>query len=52
MAKYKILKDFRDIHTKEIYHKNKEIELTIKRAAEVERNLDSSFIERVEEGKK
>lgn len=52
MAKYKILKEFRDTHTKEVYQKDKIIEMTVKRAAEVEKNLDSSFLERVEEGKK
>lgn len=52
MAKYRVLKPFRDTHTKEVYKKNETIEMTVKRAAEVEKNLDSSFLKRVEEGKK
>lgn len=52
MAKYKVLKEFKDIHTKEIFLKDETIEMTVKRAAEVEKNLDSSFLVRVEEGKK
>lgn len=49
MAKFKVLKKFRDTHTKEIYEVNQEIEMTVKRAGEVEKNLDSSFLVRVEE---
>jgi len=49
MAKYKVLKSFRDIHTNEIYKVKSEIEMTVKRANEVEKNLDSSFLVRVEE---
>lgn len=49
MAKYKVLKKFRDTHTKEIYEVDQEIEMTVKRASEVEKNLDSSFLVRVEE---
>ncbi|WP_169907712.1 hypothetical protein [Priestia abyssalis] len=49
MAKYKVLKTFRDIHTNEIYKVDSEIEMTVKRANEVEKNLDSSFLVRVEE---
>lgn len=49
MAKYKVLKTFRDIHTNEIYEPNSEIELTVKRANEVEKNLDSSFLVRIDE---
>lgn len=52
MAKYKVLKSFRDKHTKEIYEKDTTIEMTVKRASEVEKNLDSSFLERVEEDEK
>lgn len=48
MAKYKVLKKFRDIHTREIYKPNTEIEMTVKRADEVEKNLDSSFLERLD----
>ncbi|MBO0961447.1 hypothetical protein J1P26_17210 [Neobacillus sp. MM2021_6] len=49
MAKFKVLKAFRDIHTNEIYKANSEIEMTVKRANEVEKNLDSSFLIRIEE---
>lgn len=52
MAKYKVLKAFRDIHTKEIYKPNTEIEMTVKRANEVEKNLDSSFLVRVDKEEK
>jgi ribonuclease BN (tRNA processing enzyme) len=59
MDKYKILKDFRDIHTKEKYVAESEIVLTEERAAEINENLKDKgiFIERVktpkeqEEGK-
>lgn len=49
MAKFKVLKDFRDIHTKEIYEANSEIEMTVKRSEEVIKNLDASFLQRIEE---
>lgn len=49
MAKFKVLKTFRDIHTQEVYAGNTEIEMTVKRAKEVEKNLDGSFLERIEE---
>lgn len=49
MAKFKVLKDFRDIHTKEIYQANSEIEMTVKRSEEVIKNLDASFLQRIEE---
>lgn len=52
MAKYKVLKTFRDIHTKEIYKKGTEIEMTVKRANEVEKNLDSSFLVRIDKEEK
>ena len=51
MAKYKVLKKFRDIHTKEIYEKDSVIDMTVKRANEVEKNLDSSFLERIDNKK-
>ena len=51
MAKFKVLKNFRDIHTNEIHKENTEIEMTVKRAKEVEKNLDDSFLERIEEEK-
>ena len=49
MAKFKTLKTFRDIHTDQIYQKGAVIEMTVKRAKEVEKNLDDTFLERVEE---
>lgn len=52
MAKYKVLKTFRDIHTKEVYEKDSEIEMTVKRANEVEKNLDSSFLLRIDKEEK
>lgn len=45
MPKYKVLKKFRDIHTKECHEQGSEIELTKKRADEVVKNLDGSFLE-------
>jgi hypothetical protein len=60
MAKYKVLENFRDKHTKELYETGAEIEMTVKRATEAEKNLakyGKVFLERVEtktseEGKK
>lgn len=48
MAKFKVLKTFRDINTSVIYTSGSEIEMTVKRATEVEKNLDSSFLERID----
>lgn len=48
MAKYKVLKKFRDKETKEVYKPNTEIEMTVKRASEVAKNLDGSFLERID----
>lgn len=41
---FKVLKEFKDIHTKEIYNMDQEIELTEKRAKEVVANLGSGFL--------
>ena len=49
MAKFKALKTFRDIHTKAIYEQGTVIEMAVKRADEVKKNLDDTFLERVEE---
>lgn len=49
MAQYKVLQTFRDTHSKEIYEENQIIEISVKRAKEIEKNLDGSFIERIEE---
>lgn len=48
MAKYKVLKKFRDTHTKGIYKKDAEIEMTVERADEVEKNLDGSFLVQID----
>ena len=48
MAKYKVLKTFRDKETKEVYESGSEIDMTVKRASEVEKNLDGSFLERID----
>ena len=39
MAKYKVLENFRDKHTEELYTAGTEIEMTVKRAGEAEKNL-------------
>ena len=52
MAKFKVLKVFQDIETKETYAIDQEIELTAKRAKEVVKNLDDSFLEKIEVTKK
>lgn len=52
MAKYKVLKTFRDKETREVYKPNTEIEMTVKRAEEVEKNLDGSFLERIDKEEK
>ena len=51
MAKYNVLKKFRDKETKEVYEGGTVIDMTVKRAEEVAVNLDNSFLERVEEKK-
>ncbi|MFS0932115.1 hypothetical protein ACFDAA_05870 [Enterococcus casseliflavus] len=51
MAKYNVLKKFRDKETKEVYEAGTVIDMTVKRAEEVAVNLDGSFLERVEEKK-
>ena len=51
MAKYKVLKTVRDIHTKEIYEANDEIEMTVKRANEAIKNLEKyggKFLKRID----
>jgi len=51
MAKYNVLKKFRDKETKEVYEAGTVIDMTVKRAEEVAVNLDDSFLKRVEEKK-
>ena len=55
MALYKVLKKCRDIETNEIYEKDQEIEMTVKRANEAIENLkkwDGKFLERIDNKKK
>lgn len=49
MAKFNVLKTFRDKNSKEVYEEGAVIDLTVKRADEVAKNLDDSFLERIEE---
>ncbi len=57
MAKYKVLKDFRLLENQkvsgvgEIVTKGTVIDITAKRAASVEKNLDSSYLERLSDEK-
>lgn len=54
MAKYRVLKSFKDIKTGEIYQQNQEIEMTVKRADEAIKNLnkyDGKFLERLDDKK-
>lgn len=51
MAQYKVLEIFKDKDTQEIYKVGQEVELTVKRATEIEKNLkghDKQFIERID----
>ncbi|EIT7294074.1 MULTISPECIES: hypothetical protein [Listeria] len=52
MAKFEVLKKFKDKETKEVYEKGTEIELTVKRADEISDNLGTSFLKRLDEPKK
>lgn len=52
MATYKVLKEFRDKYTNEIYSPGSEVKFTVKRANEVEENLrpyGDKFINRIED---
>lgn len=51
MAKYLVKKDFKDIHTQEVYRVGQEVEMTVKRANEAIKNLkkyDGDFLKRVD----
>lgn len=48
MAKFKVKKKFRDIETREVYQKNDEIEMTVKRSEKVAKNLDGTYLERLD----
>ncbi len=50
MAQYKVLREFKDIHTKDLYKVDSTIEITKERADEIEANLSrlgGGFIEPV-----
>lgn len=52
MAKYKVLRTFKDKYTKEVYKEGQEIEMTVKRADEAAENLkkwDGDFLERIDD---
>lgn len=54
MARYRVLKRFKDKYTKEIYEAGQEIEMTVKRANEAMKNLKKyggEFLERVDNKK-
>ncbi|MGL9767181.1 hypothetical protein IGK31_001213 [Enterococcus sp. DIV1288f] len=42
MAKYKVVKVFKDVHTKETYKLDQEVDLTKERFEEIEKNLEAS----------
>ncbi|MGL9893054.1 hypothetical protein [Enterococcus sp. DIV0806c] len=42
MAKYKVVKVFKDVHTKETYRLDQEVDLTKERFEEIEKNLEAS----------
>lgn len=51
MAQYKVLEVFKDKDTQEVYKVGQEVELTVKRATEIKKNLkeyDKQFIERID----
>lgn len=55
MAKYRVLKPFIDIETKDVYDKGQIIEMTVKRANEAMKNLEKwggEFLERIVENEK
>ena len=52
MAKFKVLKTFKDKYTGEKYPSGTEIEMTVKRSKEAIKNLEEhggGFLERIEE---
>ncbi|EIZ4617308.1 hypothetical protein MPU13_001549 [Staphylococcus pseudintermedius] len=57
MAKFKVLKPYKDLELDKKLIENQEVEMTIKRSEEVEKTLsekgfDSPFLERIQEKKK
>lgn len=49
MAKFKVLKLFKDIHTGDVYEPKSVIEMNVKRSEEVAQNLDNTYLERIKE---
>lgn len=52
MARYRVLKNFKDKYTKEIYEAGQEIEMTVKRANEAIKNLKKygdNFLKRIDQ---
>ncbi|ANS89880.1 MULTISPECIES: hypothetical protein [Staphylococcus] len=57
MAKFKVLKPYKDLELDKKLIENQEVEMTIKRSEEVEKTLsekgfDGPFLERIQEKKK
>ena len=55
MAKYRVLDKFKNKETGEVYTVGQEVELTVKRAKEIQANLESygvDFLERLDNKKK
>lgn len=57
MAKFKVLKPYKDLELEKELTKNDEVEMTVKRSEEVEKTLsdndfDGPFLERIQEKKK
>lgn len=52
MPKFKVLKTFRDKHSKKLHEMGAEIEISAKRANEIDKNLGSSFLKRIDEEEK
>lgn len=57
MAKFKVLKPYKDLELEKDLKKNDEVEMTVKRSEEVENNLSENgfngpFLERIQEKKK
>ena len=49
MAKFKVLKKFRNKETREMYEPKQVIDITVKRADEIKQKLGKGFLERIEE---
>lgn len=57
MAKFKVLKPYKDLELEKELTKNDEVEMTVKRSEEVKKTLsdngfDGPFLERIQEKKK